>query len=154
MGFSVRGVVGELGGLAIRDSSSLKTNLSLRVASDLSNSKLGPELRLEMRTESVEAEPTICLSCCSFFTSVSRAWKSMLSKATMLLTNSILLRTCSTLVLPCKQAVDWSRGAMRDILTKQARMGLRDSSLHARIVCTSTQEMALKTTGDTPTSIL
>ena len=105
-------------GLNMRVRSSLRTSLSFLVASLLSNSRLGPEVRAEMRTESARPDPNpgFCRICCSLLTSSSSAWKLMLRSATMLLTVSHLLSTWSTRDLAVMQEVDWSSGAIRDIL--------------------------------------
>ena len=55
---------------------------------------------------------TFSRSCCSFLTSVSSLWKSMERRATMLLTSSILLSTCSTRVRPYTQDMNIDQPAV------------------------------------------
>ena len=54
---------------------------------------LCPKVMFGTRTLSEAEAPVFCLNCCSFLTSVSKAWKSIESRATIEFTSSILEST-------------------------------------------------------------
>ncbi len=82
------------------------------------------------------------LSCCSFLASCSRAWKSTDSSATMEFTASTPDSSRRMSFLSCAQALLWSAGAQRAILTRQGSRSRSSGSLKAASLATSTFCMA------------
>lgn len=89
------------------------------------------------------------LSCCSFFTSASRAGKSIERRATRELTTSIPERILRMTFLPAMHSSEWSSGAIRLILTRHGRMARMSSSRQHARVWISDFSIALKTSGET-----
>lgn len=78
----------------------------------------------------LRASPSVYLSCCSFFTSLSRAWKSIDRRATIELTSSIPDNKVNISFLPSAHSLVLSRGDMRLIRTRHGRIGRISLGVH------------------------
>lgn len=89
------------------------------------------------------------LSCCSFFTSLSSAWKSIDSRATIELTSSIPDSKVKISFLPSAHSLVLSRGEIKLIRTRQGRIGRISLGVHFDNSVMSTFWIALNTLGVT-----
>lgn len=134
---------------------SAKTNLNRRVASDRSNSKAGPKAKegingLSPPPTAPGAPAGLARKANSLRTSVSRAWKSMESKATKLLTNSMRDKMPKMAVRSAEHDGDESNDEISDKRTKVANTGRNSASSGTSDNSdTSTLRMAENTRGDT-----